>query len=216
MKKTLMTLSIILFVNVALWAQECNPKCPEAIRVQHVAGGVSPITVAITYPTVEHEGYCVLAWNLGATKGPDSRTDASDAASGWFWQFNRKQGYQMTGTVRTPNTSWKTAYNKNISWTSDNDPCTLFLGSGWRIPTQNDWNVMENWTSGIAQWNSVLKMSQIGYLNGTSASRTRRTERAYYWSSTQGLYFYFFDYQTSRVEAAGDDGAFPIRCCRKL
>lgn len=136
---------IFLACAVNLRAQSCTTGyCPATITVHHKAGSVSPVTVDITYGVVAstYSGTqkCWITRNLGATTQATSATDATDASSGWVWQFNRKQGYQHIGATRTPNTTWITSISENSDFTAANDPCTLLLGSTWRIPTMVEWN----------------------------------------------------------------------------
>lgn len=37
--------------------------------------------------------------------------------------------------TRTPNSAWITTISENTNWQSENDPCSLLLGTGWRLPT---------------------------------------------------------------------------------
>ena len=73
-----------------------------------------------------------------ATSGADHQAtavdDATEASAGWYWQFNRKQGYKHTGTTVIP--AWNTtSIDEDSDWIPANDPCAIELGAGWRIPT---------------------------------------------------------------------------------
>jgi hypothetical protein len=71
---------------------------------------------------------------------PPQSTDATDASAGWYWQFNQKQGFKHDGN--NPNSlinTWITSINENSGWLSVNDPCSISLGKGWRLPTQTEW-----------------------------------------------------------------------------
>jgi len=172
-----------------------NWSCGSPLTVSHVAGSVAPTTTTISYGTVNSSlsgtSKCWITQNLGATRQATSATDATDAAAGWYWQFNRQQGYAMNGSTRTPNTAWigSSSINENSAWTAANDPCTLLLGPAWSMPTQSEWaNVISNgsWASGsAAAYASLLKMHDAGYLNGNSALLLVRGSGGWYWSSSQ-------------------------------
>ncbi len=152
--------------------------CGVQITINHVAGAVAPVTKTVTYGTVTNipgeTSKCWITSNLGADQQATAVNDASEASAGWYWQFNRKQGYKHDGTTVTP--SWTITYiNENLDWEAANDPCTLELGSGWRIPTYTEWNNVDNtggWTNWNGPWNSGLKMHAAGSTGN-------------YWSSTQ-------------------------------
>jgi hypothetical protein len=114
------------------------------MTVTHTAGDVAPVTKTVTYKIVQTDlsgvSKCWLAQNLGADRQALSSADFSEESAGWYWQFNRKQGYKHDGMIRTPNTSWP-IINENSNWTSANDPCTLLLGSTWRLPTLTEWDI---------------------------------------------------------------------------
>src|SRR5699024_8442454 len=100
---------------------------------------------------------CWITQNLGANQSAISATDGTEAAAGWYWQFNRAQGYKHDGTTRTPSNAWTswiggtTGINESAQWSSVNDPCVNLLGSGWRMPTHAEWTAADappqNWTS---------------------------------------------------------------------
>jgi hypothetical protein len=116
-----------------------------------------------------------LAQNLGANRQALSEDDFSEESAGWYWQFNRKQGYKHDGLDRTPNTSWELPC-VNGNWTPENDPCTLLLGAGWRIPTNTEWELALSSiikTSNADLYKGVLKLHRGGRLlfNGTLTNR---------------------------------------------
>jgi hypothetical protein len=111
--------------------------------------------------------------------------DATEASAGWYWQFNRKQGYKHDGTTLTP--LWNNAEIKeNSDWISANDPCSIELGSSWHVPTYSDWNNVNlggKWTRSYDEWNSGLKIHAAGNLyDGLLIGRGSYVN---YWSSTQ-------------------------------
>ncbi len=165
------------------------PGCGSSITINHVAGDVAPVTKSVTYPIVTNipgeTSKCWIASNLGADNQATAVNDATEASAGWYWQFNRRQGYKHDGTTRTPG-SWVMSISENSDWQALNDPCALELGSGWRIPSYTEWlnvDASGGWTDWNGPWNSALKMHVAGYLgNGDLYSRGAI---AYYWSSSQ-------------------------------
>ena len=190
---------IILITVLSAWmaiitnsqAQECNPACPDTFRVHHVAGTISPETVTINYPLVETDlsgmNRCWLGRNLGAEADATSATDNSAVAAGWYWQFNRKQGYAHDGTSRTPNTAWITSIDENTDWEPANDPCSLLLGPDWRLPTNTEWTDADatgGWENYNDTYNSMLKLHVAGFFD-SSGTLNNRGVTGYYWSSSQ-------------------------------
>jgi len=173
--------------------------CGDSISINHdTSGGVAPVNKTVTYGTVTNipgeTSKCWITSNLGASHQATAKDDATEPSAGWYWQFNRKQGYKHDGSTRTPNTTWITTINEDSDWTSANDPCTLEMGGGWRIPTETEWTNVDasgNWTNWNGPWNSALKIHAAGYLldynNGSIADRG---SYGYYWSSTQVSYLH--------------------------
>jgi hypothetical protein len=166
--------------------------CGSSLTINHVAGAVAPVDKTVTYGTVTNipgePSKCWITSNLGADHQATAKNDATEASAGWYWQFNLKQGYKHDGVTRTPNTIWITSINENSNWTAANDPCTLELGTGWRIPTKTEWTNVEasgNWTNWNGPWNSALKMHAAGDLDATDGSLSSRGSFGAYWSSTQ-------------------------------
>ncbi|MEI8007028.1 MAG: hypothetical protein WCI48_12545 [Bacteroidota bacterium] len=199
--------------------------CGSSFTINHVTGTVAPVTKTVTYGTVTdipgETSKCWITSNLGADHQATSVDDATEASAGWYWQFNRKQGYKHDGTTRTPNITWISSISENSDWMTANDPCTLELGTGWRIPTKTEWinvDASSGWTDWSGPWNSGLKMHAGGYLTNTGGSLSGRGSSGSYWSNTQygadlGCYLYFFsifcDMNTMR-KAYG----FSARCVR--
>jgi uncharacterized protein (TIGR02145 family) len=166
--------------------------CGNSITINHVTGEVAPVDKTVTYGTVTNipgePSKCWITSNLGADHQATAVSDATEPSAGWYWQFNRKQGFKHTGTVRTPNTTWISSINENSNWTNANDPCAIELGVGWRIPTKTEWTNVEasgNWTNWNGPWNSALKMHAAGDLDATNGSLSQRGSFGAYWSSTQ-------------------------------
>jgi uncharacterized protein (TIGR02145 family) len=193
--------------------------CGDAIIVQHTAGSISPVTKEVVYQTLKNipgdTSKCWIDRNLGADRVALNKNDASEPSAGWYWQFNRKQGYQHSGTARTPST-WVTTTQTSSDWTTANDPCTL-IGDGWRLPTSTEWTAVDaGWTSLSNVWSSRLKLHAAGYLYYTTGALNNRGAYGCYWSSTQyntakGYNLYF--YSASSVVANYDKNfGFTIRC----
>ncbi|WP_316749301.1 hypothetical protein [Pedobacter gandavensis] len=167
--------------------------CPASFTVSHIAGiNGAAVSKTVTYNTVNSmlsgESKCWITQNLGADHEALSATDPSEASAGWYWQFNRLQGYKMEGTTRTPATAWNRTISENSSWTAANDPCIQLLGGGWRLPSATELkNVVgppQSWTSIAGGFNSALKIHTAGYISYTSDFTSRGTY-GYLWSNTQ-------------------------------
>jgi hypothetical protein len=182
------------------------------------ADGVSPVTRTVTYNSVSFSSECWIDRNLGAVGVATLATDNSESNAGWYWQFNRKQGRQNTGgTNNTPAWSISTI-TENSDWTAAQDPCTIVLGAGWRLPTNAEWTAADAGWNGYADtYASPLKLHAAGRVfdNGTLDSRGLYGG---YWSGTQsttalGIPIDFgpgFSYMAAWPKASG----FTLRCLR--
>jgi len=200
--------------------------CGDPITVTHLAsGGVAPVDKTVTYSTVTNiPGELTKCWitsNLGADHQATAVDDATEASAGWYWQFNRKQGYKHDGSTRTPNTTWITSIYENLDWGAANDPCTIELGSGWRIPTYTEWfnvDVGGGWTDWNGPWNSGLKLHAVGLLSSSSGSLGNRGLRGYYSSSMQDgwgtRWRLYFNSGSSHVSSHFKESAIPLRCIK--
>ena len=197
--------------------------CGIPITVNHEAGEVAPVSKTPTYGTVTNiPGELTKCWitsNLGSDHQATAVSDATEASAGWYWQFNRKQGYKHDGSIRTPSTTWISSINESSEWITDNDPCTIELGTGWRIPTNTEWNnVSGSWTNWTGPYSSALKLHAAGSLNSLDGSLIRRGLDGYEWSSVNvgtsyGWRLYFFNsgcFMASSSMAYG----FSARCVR--
>jgi uncharacterized protein (TIGR02145 family) len=179
--------------------------CGNSLTVSHVAGNVAPVNKTVTYGTVANipgePSKCWITSNLGADHQAVAVYDDVEPSAGWYWQFNRKQGFKHDGTTRTPNTTWINVISENSGWLQANDPCAIELGIGWRIPTSTEWyNVVNTggWTNQYGPWNSALKLHCAGYLEHNNGSLILRGMYANYWSTLQvnsqyAYFLYFFD-----------------------
>ncbi len=199
--------------------------CPKSFSIIHTEGvNGAPVTKTVTYHSVSSnisgKASCWLIQNLGAERGATSLNDATEASAGWYWQFNRKQGYKYNGTIRTPSSTWTNSISQNTDWSSSNDPCRLLLGTGWRIPTNAEWTAADaapqNWTTGTDAYSSVLKLHYAGYLNSSNGALTGRGTEGRYWSSTQQYktrgYYLYVDAKNSYMTYYDKPYGSSLRC----
>ena len=212
--------------------QQSTLPCPncgmDLIITHYFMLGVAPVNKATVYHTVSNvpgePAKCWITSNLGADHEAISVDDATEPSAGWYWQFNRKQGYKADPGI-TP--AFTIAYiDENSDWLSVNDPCTLELGSPWRIPTQSEWNNVRttgNWTNWSGPWNSVLKLHAAGmiYLSVYSSGGSYLKDRGAfgnYWSGnqygTQWAEELKFAGNYLNVEANSKQFGFSIRCIK--
>jgi len=209
----------------------CNP-----LTVIHEAGlNGAPVSKTVTYQTISTSisaaPRCWIAQNLGADRQAVSATDTTDASAGWYWQFNRLQGYRSNGATYVPSnlwTSWTTGINENVVWGAGVDPCTKLLDASWRIPTYTEWLAADAqpqyWRSLSDVYNSVLKLHAAGWLLNTTGALASRGSGGNYWSSTGGNVGYLDNRALSLAFAAGSSDmvwnyesyAFPLRCLRDV
>ncbi|MEI7981589.1 MAG: T9SS type A sorting domain-containing protein, partial [Bacteroidota bacterium] len=201
-----------------------------SVTAIHLAGNVAPVDKTVTYGTVTNipgePSKCWITNNLGADRQATALEDATEASSGWFWQFNRKQGYKHDGSTRTPGSTWITSIIENLDWQSTNDPCALELGGGWRLPTYFEYfnvDASENWTNWNGPWNSGLKLHAAGALNASDGSKYGGGYYGYYWSSRQnensvneGTFMAFQSDASHMYSWYSKAYAFPLRCLKAL
>ena len=163
--------------------------CGDPVAINHIAGSVAPVDKTVTYQTVSNiPGEPALCWitsNLGADHQAAAVDDATEASAGWYWQFNRIQGYKHDGVNRIPVDGWLTSIDENADWYPSNDPCASELGTGWRIPTQSEWNNVKQWTEWNGAWNSPLKLHAAGFIYYDDVFHDRGVQGVY-WSTLQG------------------------------
>ncbi len=170
--------------------QSTSVWCGTSITINHVAGAVAPVTKTVTYGTVTNIEFeptkCWITSNLGADHQATAIDDSTEASGGWYWQFNRKQGYRLDddGITRTPNTTWINWIFENSDWVGSNDPCAIELAYGWRLLTSGElFNISQMWTNWNGPWNSPLKMQAAGYLSHHDGSLGSRGFTGCYWSN---------------------------------
>jgi hypothetical protein len=200
--------------------------CGSSFTKTHTAGTVAAVTKTVTYGSVTNipgeTAKCWITRNLGATQPPNSVSDNTEAAAGWYWQFNRKQGYQYDGTTRTPNTTWITSISENSDWESASDPCSVLLGIAWRIPTRTEWTNVDaagNWIEWNGPFSSGLQMHAAGNLNNLTGLLALRGSDGIYLSSTQNsltsCFLLGFDGGGSNMSSGSKAAGFSMRCIRE-
>ncbi|MGY0039037.1 hypothetical protein [Pedobacter sp. NJ-S-72] len=213
-------------VGTVYSAVAVNFKICKPLTVIHRAGiGGAPTDKTITYETVgsgiSGDYKCWITRNLGADQQATAVNDATEASSGWYWQFNRLQGYQYEGTTRTPGqvmAPWTTTISEPWGWSAANDPCTQLLGNGnGRIPTNTEWLAVigapQNWKNAADAYTSILKIHAAGDFGTTGIFNARGGNNSSYWSSTiynnNAQAYYFGNSRTSYNDKAV---GLPIRC----
>ncbi|MCX6303560.1 MAG: hypothetical protein NT040_01195 [Bacteroidetes bacterium] len=197
--------------------------CGLPVTINHLAGAVAPVEKLVSYGTVTgipgEASKCWTTRNLGASQQATAVNDSSEASAGWYWQFNRKQGYKSYGTTFIP--AWSgTLINENLNWQPANDPCALELGTPWRIPTLTEWTNVDNtggWSNWNGPWNSGLKLHAAGAI--FSETMLGRGNYGYYWSSLQWDYtmgkVLDFSFEISLMNGVGKNQGLSIRCIRE-
>ena len=200
----------VTFTTSAMWA------CGNTIIVNHT----QPVVKTVTYGTVTgvsgEPSKCWITKNLGADQQATSSDDATEASAGWYWQFNRRQGYKYS-TSRLPSSAWITV-NENSNWVTSNDPCTD-LGTGWRLPTLTELkNVDLSWTSLSQAYASPLKIHAAGRLYYSSGTLGLRGSDGAYWTSTQSANTYgnrlYLTTTTSSTGTSVKAFGYTIRCIK--
>jgi hypothetical protein len=194
--------------------------CGSTLIINHVAGEVAPVNKVTTYGTVTNipgeSTKCWISQNLGSDNQATAVSDNTEPSAGWYWQFNTKRGYKHDGTNVTP--AWIFGYTYIITnWSAGNDPCTIELGPGWRIPTYTEYYNIDNtgsWANWYGPWNSNLKIHAAGYLAGGALNN--RGTKGYYWSSSnstiQQSYNLYFESTQCFVNDDYKDIGFALRC----
>ena len=229
MRKLFLCICLLNAFRMVAQIQDCSTGyCPATITVHHKIGVVAPETVDITYEVVKNAysgtTQCWIARNLGATTVPTSATDNSLTAFGWVWQFGQKRGLKSDGTNLTPASGWIVGNYTTSGWPASSDPCTILLGSKWRLPTAAEYsNVITNAaisTGYTAAFNSTLKFHAGGAIIwGYDTSRNGAASTANYWSSNGSGNTASNLYITSTattVISSSDGFGTPLRCLSSL
>jgi hypothetical protein len=200
--------------------------CGMTIFKNHIAGNVAPVTKSVAYGTVNgvpgEPTKCWITRNLGADQQATAVNDATEQSAGWYWQFNRMQGYKHDGALLTP--SWTiTSIWENLEWEAQNDPCAIEFGFGWHVPTNTEWTNLDaagGWMDWNGPWNSLLKLHAAGYLDSSNGVLYNRGISGDYWSRNQnqfqnfdGFYLYFFSVLCN-VQTINKAAGQSVRCVR--
>ncbi len=205
--------------------EDCLPSCREGSlcggeKLLATGGGSCSGCVShegLGYFMVLNEttGECWLDRNLGATQVATASNDA--AAYGDLFQWGRAtDGHQVrtsatTTTLATSDTpghsnfilssalpyDWRNPQNNNLWQGVDgiNNPCP----SGWRVPTETEWNAERlSWSSNnlAGAFSSPLKLTTAGLRDRVDGSLSGVGSYGYYWASvingapSYGLTFY--------------------------
>jgi hypothetical protein len=199
--------------------------CGSSFSRTHSSGVVAPVTKTVTYGTIANipgeTSKCWITRNLGATQPANTVDDDSEGAAGWYWPFNRQQGYKHDGTTLTP--AWTVStIDENSDWLIENDPCDLLLGSSWRIPTYTEWYNVDNsgsWSNWNGPWTSGLQLHAAGSLHYTNGGLIDRGDYGRYRSSTQyssttGWYLIFNSGTSYMYHSTGKASGLTVRCLR--
>lgn len=229
-------------ITVILTATNWVAWCPSTFSVTHTAGTVAPVTKTVTYGAVisslSGASKCWITQNLGATTNAALATESTEPNAGWYWQFNRAAGWKYDTSLYRSSapTTWNsstdnTACSPVVSgteWCSTNDPCTLLLGTGWRLPTNSEWTNANangqhigggtNWANYNDTFADVLKLHAAGYLDNSTGSLLGRGTLGFSWSSTQYSstfgYYLLFASSYSTMNANYKAYGFVVRCLK--
>jgi uncharacterized protein (TIGR02145 family) len=200
--------------------------CGNNLTIVHTTtNGIAPVNKTVTYGTVSSSlsgsQKCWITQNLGSTNQATSETDATEAAAGWYFQFNKKKGYRNNGTSTSPTFPSTNTNTETSNWGATTDPCTLELGAGWRIPTVTEWTNVNNANLRSQAYAGVLKMHAAGYIStGINSALMNRGSQFFYWSSNysdvnnaKGLVIYTT--QTyNQISNNDKDAGLSVRCIR--
>ena len=227
MRKLFLCISILSSFGTAAYAQACaTGYCPATITVHHKIGAVSPVTGDITYNVISTTafgaasgGYCLLDRNLGVTTLPTSVSDYTNG-TGWYFQFGRKKGWANLAGVTAGLSTYTVAYaTPSTNWSSANDPCTLLLGSSWRIPTQTEG---VGFTTGTpttlyTTWKMCLNsyITDVGTQGGSGSSFNWLSTFS---SSASGRAIYGANATTTYINTDSEpyNIGFPVRCIKNF
>lgn len=183
-----------------------------------------------SYPTVRADWPGIggdklwLAVNLGATAEPETSVDSDPDRAGWYFQFNRKQGFYHDGSQLVP--QWQfSSITENSLWQQSNDPCINLLGEDWRLPTIEEVRTFREASreSGAMEggnrtdaFNSTLRLHAAGELATVSGQLRYRGEEGRIWARDQfsPKNGEVLGYSSEGSSTFGSNKAFarPVRC----
>ncbi len=129
-----------------------------------------------------------LGMNLGAVEEPESVDDDDPDRSGWYFRFNREQGYYHNGSFGRAEgfptgPASRSSIREDSDWEEANDPCRILLDGSWRIPTEAEWAAAAEAESSAS---SALNLHAAGRLSPSFGHPLdSRGDLGVYWSSTQ-------------------------------
>jgi uncharacterized protein (TIGR02145 family) len=197
------------------------------LTINHVAGNVAPVDKTVNYGTEINlpgePGKCWITSNLGADHQATSAFDATEPSAGWYWQFNRMQGYKHDGNSRTPVDGWLTEIGEDANWQTANDPCAIELGAGWRIPTTTEWSNVYNaggWATITVAYNTSMKLHTAGKLEYYDGELHDRGGSGNWWTSNQaywgqGYYFWLYNNTWQSIQSYPKWSANSLRCIKE-
>lgn len=164
--------------------------------------------------------------NLGASTSVKSATDDNPNGAGWYFQFNRKQGYYHNGSNLVPNGDWESGQNKKTDWQIENDPCRIAFGGNWRIPTQQEWADFRNAPAsddGMSNgdlsdaFDSLLRIHGAGVIT-VGGDLDNRGNTGLLWTSdtadSNDGTFIWITGSGSTMDAGPKGGGTPLRCVK--
>jgi len=199
--------------------------CNEDLLITHNQSNISPINKTVTYKTklstIFGAQKCIIQQNLGATHSATSKTDTTEANAGWYWQFNKKQGFRHDAANRFPNTTWITSIDENSNWLQANDPCSNLLNICWRLPTLSELNNAlsnNNWTNADNVYNSDLILHMAGFLHFSDGVLTSRGSGGRIWSNSESTttnanYLVYNNSLCNVIQTLKTNG-LPVRCVK--
>jgi hypothetical protein len=165
-----------------------NGEVTSIIINHNTLNGIAPVNKKITYgvytSNISGKPKMWITQNLGAERPGVSVDEKNINSSGWYFQFNRKQGYQSDENTRIPNNTWNSYIQEDLNWQLSNDPCRLELGGKWRLPTMTEWSDERNTWNGEA-FLSPMKIVSSAYLSSDGGRLSQWGISGNYWSSTQ-------------------------------